>query len=164
MRNRGLGLAVGIMVLSVFWTILLILTPFFASEKLSVINSGMVIAATYAAGSLVCHQLSDRSFKISHIKMPVCARCAGLYAAAPFGALVGILRAGRGRVFSARRLRVVLIAATFPTVMTVCGELIGLISPTNMVRSMFALPLGFTITWTLSRSLIDGLWVLPESS
>ena len=40
----------------------------------------------YAAGSIVCHQIPERSFHIAGVQLPVCARCTGLYA----GALAGV--------------------------------------------------------------------------
>src|SRR5215471_10121519 len=44
-------------------------------------------AVVYEAGSLVCHQLSNRSFHAWGAQMPVCARCTGLYVGAAAAAL-----------------------------------------------------------------------------
>ena len=36
----------------------------------------------YAIGSLICHQLPERSFHLWGAQLPVCARCTGIYAGA----------------------------------------------------------------------------------
>jgi hypothetical protein len=84
--------------------------------------SGLV----YLAGHAVCHQRPERSFTRAGHPLPVCARCTGLYAAAPLACLVALL-APAGR---ARRLwdwavtpRGLFLAAA-PTLLTVVVELI----------------------------------------
>lgn len=47
----------------------------------------MLRAAIYFVGHLVCHQLPERSLWIAGAPLPVCARCAGIYA----GALLALL-------------------------------------------------------------------------
>jgi hypothetical protein len=44
--------------------------------------------AVYGTGSVVCHQLPERSFHVWGAQMPVCARCAGIYLGAAIAALV----------------------------------------------------------------------------
>ncbi|NUM80733.1 DUF2085 domain-containing protein [bacterium] len=39
----------------------------------------------YTCGSALCHQLPDRSFFLSNMFLPVCARCAGIYIGASIG-------------------------------------------------------------------------------
>ena len=161
MRDGRRGLALAVTVGATIWLLLLVATPYAASHEPFAGVRTVVAAATYAAGGLVCHQRPERSFGLWDIQMPVCARCGGLYAAAPFGALLGMLTGGRRRGSSARRLRVLLVVTALPTVAAVCGELVGLVSPTNMVRAILAVPLGFAITWTVCRALIDGLEPVP---
>jgi len=43
---------------------------------------------TYRAGAVICHQQDARSLHVGRVRMPVCARCFGLYAGAGAGALV----------------------------------------------------------------------------
>jgi len=41
-------------------------------------------AVVYLAGGRICHQRPERSFATRDVQWPVCARCSGLYLAAPF--------------------------------------------------------------------------------
>ncbi|MBM4374910.1 MAG: DUF2085 domain-containing protein [Deltaproteobacteria bacterium] len=47
--------------------------------------------------ALVCHRRPERSLAFLGVVMPVCSRCAGLYAGGAVGALVGRPRLGLGR-------------------------------------------------------------------
>ena len=68
---------------SIAWAMLLVAVPFVASgAHLSSIAAATVVAV-YGIGSLVCHQLPQRSYRLWSAQMPVCARCAGIYAGAP---------------------------------------------------------------------------------
>lgn len=98
-----------------------------------------------AAGQ-VCHQMPERSFHSHGAKWPVCARCAGLYLAAPFGAL--LFRRRRAQT-GHRTPAVVFAVAAVPTVLTLAWEWAGLGTPSNLVRLMSALPLGAAILWIL---------------
>jgi uncharacterized membrane protein len=111
-----------------------------------------VAAVTYMAGSLICHQQSDRSFHYGTAQFPVCARCYGLYG----GGVVGVLSwAGLAGIGAARRraaarwtsfavVRGVLIVAAVPTVATVALAWIGW-DASNAVRAILAIPLGVAI-------------------
>ena len=46
-------------------------------------------------GSLVCHQIDERSFSIGHNSFPLCARCTGIYTGFLVGALVMFLLRSR---------------------------------------------------------------------
>lgn len=103
-------------------------------------------AVVYMAAGQVCHQLPERSFHTDEAKWPVCARCAGLYLAAPFGALFFRRRGGP----AGRRSPVVVFAvAAVPTALTLAWEWAGLGTPSNVVRLVSALPLGAAILWIL---------------
>ena len=39
----------------------------------------LFVAFIFAVGSVVCHQLPERSFFLDGRQLPVCARCTGLY-------------------------------------------------------------------------------------
>jgi len=153
MSNGRHGLALAVTIGAIVWTFLLVATPYATSHGQFAGVGTVMAAATYATGGLVCHQRPERSFGLWGTRMPVCARCAGLYATAPLGALLGMLPVGRRRATSLGRLRLVLLVTAVPTVATVCGEILGLVSPTNMVRAILAAPLGFAITWTVCRAL-----------
>ena len=120
--------------------------------------------AVYLAGSRICHQLPERSFATRDVQWPVCARCSGLYFAAPFGALVLLARrryVGRGSsraspggaeappyVPHPPYVRIVALAAA-PTAITLLWEWSGMGTPSNLVRFTTALPLGAAIMWVL---------------
>ena len=105
-------------------------------------------AAMYVAGSLVCHQRPERSFHLDGAQLPVCARCAGLYAGVSLGVLGWMGLAGIGRRASSRarfwtaRVRTVVIVMAVPTLVTVVTAWLGFWDPGNVVRAVFALPLG----------------------
>jgi uncharacterized membrane protein len=67
----GRRLAVFVLiVIAVAWGVSLLAAPLMTNPA---------VALLYAAGSLVCHQLPDRSFHVAGVQLPVCARCAALY-------------------------------------------------------------------------------------
>lgn len=104
-------------------------------------------AVVYVAAGRVCHQLPERSFHSHGAKWPVCARCAGLYLAAPFGAL--LFRRRIGKTMSGRSPAVVFVVAAVPTALTLAWEWAGFGTPSNVVRLVSALPLGAAILWIL---------------
>jgi hypothetical protein len=108
----------------------------------------------YLAASRVCHQRPERSFSTAGVTWPICARCSGLYLAAPVGAVVawrqrrrraiGVADAGR-----VHRYRVWLTAAAVPTAATLGLEWLHLAPMTNGWRFAAALPLGAILAWAL---------------
>ena len=106
-------------------------------------------AAVYMTGSLVCHQRDERSFHTHGVKWPVCARCSGLYLAAPLGALVA-LAGGRGlrRSWDLKTLAL----CAFPTAATFVLEHGGIASVTSTQRFIAALPLGAAAAWVVVRA------------
>ena len=161
--RRFLSLSVG--PLAGVWVLMLAAAPYLVSHDHTQGSVGLASAAVYVAGGVVCHQQSARSFHPWGTQMPVCARCSGLYALAPFGIL---LARGRGwhRADSATRaawtgrsrwstglLRIVLLVTAVPTLVTVGGELMGLMHPTNLVRAVLAVPLGGSVAWVVGLAL-----------
>lgn len=111
-------------------------------------------AAVRTFASFVCHQLPDRSFMWNGVPWPVCARCLGLYAAAPLGALAALFARG-SRTFDARLNIRVLGMAAAPTLLTWVAEFIAGLPMTNAARFGAALPLGAAVAWLLVRTAID---------
>ena len=85
--------------------------------------------------------------------MPVCARCTGLYASAALAAPLALFLAAG---LSGRRARYLVAAAALPTIITWGLEMAGLVHPSNMVRAIAALPLGFAAAWLVIATLADG--------
>ena len=106
-----------------------------------------VFAVTvYTAGALVCHQAPERSFHLNGVRLPVCARCAGLYAGAAFGMLLwwGVrTRPATRRLADAALPMLALVAV--PTAVTWASAMLGLWDPGNLTRAVAALPLGAAV-------------------
>jgi uncharacterized membrane protein len=106
----------------------------------------LLIVLAYAAGSVVCHQLPERSFFLGDRQFPVCARCTGLYASAGAAVLgwwaLKILRGWRPQpVPPPLALRLVAIASV-PTLVSLALGAAGFWDGSNLTRAMFAVPLG----------------------
>jgi uncharacterized membrane protein len=109
----------------------------------------MVTMAVYEAGSRICHQRPERSFHVSGVQLPVCARCFGLYLAAALGAAAA-LAAGRG---SGGTGRAAIAFAALPLLASVGPEWVGVVEGTNVTRFLSALPFGAVVAWVLISSL-----------
>jgi uncharacterized membrane protein len=98
----------------------------------------------YAAGSVVCHQLPERSFYVSGVQLPVCARCTALYLGGVAGMAVWATRwpLVRAAVGTGRRALALAAVAAAPTLLTLATAAVGAWDPGNAVRAGFALPLG----------------------
>ncbi|MCY4660529.1 MAG: DUF2085 domain-containing protein [Acidobacteria bacterium] len=151
--RRGPAVVAGVAVAASIWVAALVTAPYVVTHDRP--GSAAFLAATgvYAVGAVVCHQQPSRSFHFWDAQLPVCARCAGLYAGAPGGLLLALLllpAPGRARRHFApeqlRDMRRLLIAAAVPTVFTVVVEV------PNAVRAMSALPLGLAVAWIAART------------
>lgn len=128
------------------WNGALAAAPYALSQRA---GGGAVLgaAAVYVAASFICHQRADRSFHPWGVKLPVCGRCAGLYA----GGLLGLLGVvARVRV---RATRVVLAASALPTAATLVLEVFGVVDPGNVGRAAAAAPLGAAVCWFVAAAI-----------
>ncbi|MDR1988947.1 MAG: DUF2085 domain-containing protein [Acidobacteriaceae bacterium] len=107
-------------------------------------------AAMYGVGAVICHQRPERSFFVSGVQMPVCARCAGLYAGAALAAVAVAMR-GRRRAPDRDVLRLALCVAAVPTAATLVYEWSTGVMPANALRALLAVPLGGVIAWIVTR-------------
>jgi uncharacterized membrane protein len=84
----------------------------------------LAAGAIYLAGRVVCHQRPERSFVAAGHPLPVCARCTGIYAAAPLACLLAIaLPGGRARrLWAWAGTRRGLLVAALPTAVSVVAE------------------------------------------
>jgi uncharacterized membrane protein len=103
-------------------------------------------ALVYLAAGRVCHQNPERSFHAGGVQWPVCARCAGLYLAAPIGALLALRRRG-----ALTRRGAVSVLSTFgaPTAITFAAEHLAGLPMTNGARFIAAWPLGAAAAWII---------------
>jgi uncharacterized membrane protein len=139
---------------SFLWFAALVLAPF--ARHSSDPQIAHAAALVYDAGSYVCHQRPERSFKVGQraTPMPVCARCTGLYASAAAGGLLALLFSMAGT--QPWRARLMLGIAAVPTFVTVGAEQAGWWLPTNGIRALAALPLGFCAAWVVVELLVSG--------
>ncbi len=135
------------------WAVSLIAAPYQTTHHPAQRSSLRPAALVYVVGGIVCHQLPERSFHAWGAQLPVCTRCVGLYAAAPFGAALALVwgtgRPRRVRVpmGGATWLRAVLVVAALPTLVTWVGEWAGLMEVPGWIRTAAAAPLGVAVSW-----------------
>lgn len=116
----------------------------------------------YRFASYVCHQQPDRSFHWDGAPWPVCARCLGLYAAAPLGALAA--QADRPRPLSRGGNVFLLCLAGMFTALTWLGEHLLGWPVSNAHRFAAALPLGAAVAWVIARTLAENSqYTLPDA-
>lgn len=108
-----------------------------------------------AFSSLICHQQPERSFHWNSVAWPVCARCLGLYAAAPLGAVMALAARTPSAPRSRGRNVLLLSIAAFPTLLTWLGEHVFGLPVSNAWRFAAALPLGGAVAWVLGYTLQD---------
>jgi uncharacterized membrane protein len=117
---------------------------------------GWAGAILYAVGSLICHQLPDRSFYLAGYQLPVCARCLGIYVGAACGAALVWMRSRRWEnplPVAPATGRLLAFAAAAPTVLTVALEAAGLWYPSNLVRAYAGFPLGGVVAFVVVNAL-----------
>jgi uncharacterized membrane protein len=133
-----------LLVAATLWAVAIVAAPHVAQAERGGVSHPTLAAAAglvYLTGSFVCHQRPERSFFAGRMQYPVCARCTGLYASAPFGILAALIfgRAADARAY--RRWRLVLFAALMPTAVSIASERLG--GPSDTIsRALAALPLG----------------------
>jgi uncharacterized membrane protein len=131
------------------WAAALLLATFAASRS----NPGTLprafALAVYGLGGQVCHQLAERSFHPWGAKMPVCARCTGIYVA---GAIVALTMAGRKRTRALPSIlarRTALLVSIVPTAVTLIYEWTTGAAPGNWIRALAGAPIGAVVSWVV---------------
>src|SRR3954462_10291831 len=138
------------------WAVLLVAVPFIASRSHATSLGTVVVVAVYGIGSLVCHQLPERSWRLWTAQMPVFARCAGIY----LGAAIGAIACSLAQPFRAARMdagrpeglrydspRLLLAVAALPSAITLVYEWTSGIAPSNGVRFAAGIPIGVVVAW-----------------
>jgi len=130
--------------LAVTWLAWLLAAPFLITP---------LSAIAYAIGSLVCHQLPDRSFHVGGFQLPVCARCLGIYAGAAFAAVIGAVRSssriGQPAKLTTRAARWIVALAALPTAISVGFEAGGVWHGTNAMRAVAGFPVGLAAAFVV---------------
>ena len=139
---------------SVAWALVLPLAPLVAGRPNAPAAFTAFALAVYAVGSVMCHQLPARSYRLFGAQMPVCARCTGIYLGAAVSAVVAASfppSSGTAAAASQRTLRLVLLAAAAPTAVTLVFEWTTGVTPSNTVRLAAGVPIGAAIAWAVVR-------------
>jgi hypothetical protein len=109
-------------------------------------------AITYRAGAIICHQQDLRSLHVGGVRMPVCARCFGLYAGGALGAALAAAWMLARRRPANRPLRLPLsrwrwaaVACGMPTAAAWALEHLAGLTVPGTARAMLAIPLGAAI-------------------
>jgi uncharacterized membrane protein len=137
---------------SCLWAALLVVVPLLASRTHASALASTVVVAVYAIGSLVCHQLPERSYHLWAAQMPVCARCAGIYFGAAFSATLfpvaqPFTAAHTGVRPRDQSPRVLIALASLPTIATLVFEWTTGITPSNALRLAAGVPIGIVVAW-----------------
>ncbi len=148
MRSEGLSRLLPALVVTgvAAWAVVLVAAPYVLAHPEPAAGVAIAATGTYVAASLICHQLPARSFHPWGRKLPVCARCAGLYGGALGGLLFLPWPAG------VRRTRRVIAATAVPTAATFLLEAVGIWDPGNVIRFAAALPLGASVAWFVTSA------------
>ena len=106
----------------------------------------LFVAIIFSIGSVICHQIPERSFFWAGRQLPVCGRCTGLYVSAALGlaAWIAIKTARRWRPIEIDpRVAIQCLAiAMVPTALSFATGLAGLWDGSNVTRALLAVPLG----------------------
>jgi uncharacterized membrane protein len=132
-------------VLATAWIALLVSAP---------LLPGGAGAILYGLGSLICHQIPERSFYLAGFQLPVCARCLGIYVGAACGAGFVVMRLGAVALpTTSARWRWPAVAAAAPTLVTVALEAAGAWYPSNVTRAAAGFPLGGIVAFVVVSAL-----------
>jgi uncharacterized membrane protein len=149
---------------SVAWALILPLAPFVASRPQPGAAASAFVIAVYGIGSLICHQLPARSYRLFAVQLPVCARCTGIYVGAAMAAIFAAAQGFSTAGVAQRRLRLTLAASAAPTALTLIGEWMTGVAPSNTIRFAAGLPLGAAIAWAIVRSAPRDHFARPEAA
>jgi uncharacterized membrane protein len=153
-----IALGWGFSIAAIVWALALPIAAFAAGLPGSADIAHWFAFVVYAGGSLICHQRPERSFHLFGLPMAVCARCVGLYVGAAIVAACWCLpRMDRDPgLLLPSQARMVLMAATLPTLVTLAWEWTAGPTPSNWVRAATGLVLGGAIAWIVCSACREG--------
>jgi len=165
MNRSSLQLRRAFAVTAVVWAVVLPAAAMLASLEAPGVPSYLSALTVYAIGSIVCHQLPDRSFYLLGRQLPVCARCTGIYVGAAVVALIAAVVArlkprpstllgstlsvaqARARLSARLKLRTALAPlAVAPTLVTLGYEWTAGTAPANWIRAAAGFTLGAVVS------------------
>jgi uncharacterized membrane protein len=131
-----------LVVTPIAWTAAVAVATLISSRPVVGVAAYGLSAVVYEVGSLLCHQLAERSFHFRGAQLPVCARCVGLYVGAAAAAITaaGMRRVSHRWVWD--RARALLCIAASPTAVTLIYEWFSGNMPSHWSRAAAGFPLG----------------------
>jgi uncharacterized membrane protein len=135
---------------AVTWSLALPLATLAASAAHPAPGVYLAALLVYLAGSIVCHQLPQRSFALWGSQMPVCARCSGIYAGAAATVIVLAVLGRRARAPESP-LRT-LAVGVLPSAATLVYEWSTGHAPANWIRCLAGVPIGAVVAWIVCRA------------
>jgi uncharacterized membrane protein len=148
--KRLLLVYIGLLAATVFWFAAILAAPWLWSE-------GRLEAAAllYRAFSLVCHQMTDRSFAFHGRQFGVCSRCTSIYAGFAFGlVLYPLVRRLKATDFPPRGI---LLAAAAPTLVDFLLGYSGLWLNTVFSRAATGVLLGAVLAFYILPGFVSAL-------
>ena len=151
--------ALALLLASLIWAATLVAAPLIVatvSHDAPVLRAAV---AVYALSSFICHQRPERSFRLSGVQLPICARCEGLYLAAPLG-IAGLMVTRRRyqRAISSRETwRRIIIVASVLTMMTLGWEWTTGEMTSGFVRAVAGGVLGAATAAAVTAALVGDL-------
>ena len=149
-----MGLRRAFAVAAIAWAALLPLATWAASRPHPSSLSYSFAFVVYGFGSFVCHQRPERSFHLWSMQMPVCARCAGIYAGGAFAALAVLLTRRKAAAEVVRPaadfdvdIRFAFVASALPTVATLLYEWTTGRMPSGAIRGISGAVVGAMVAW-----------------
>jgi uncharacterized membrane protein len=146
---------------ALMWTIALPLATFVASRPHASTGLYGAALAVYAAGSIVCHQVSERTFHLWSTQMPVCARCTGIYVGGAIAVVMLLTgrtaprRTGAATRVGPHRVGLIVVAAALPTLATLVVEWSTGHTPPNWLRAGTGVPLGSAVAWAIGSAAAE---------
>jgi uncharacterized membrane protein len=134
---------------SVVWAVALPAAAMLASLDAPGVPGYLSALTVYSIGSIVCHQLPDRSFYLWGRQLPVCARCIGIYVGAAVVALIAAAVARqrpRPWTLSQGHARQHVALAAIPTLVTLGFEWTTGTAPANWIRAAAGFALGAMVS------------------
>ena len=147
--------------LAVLWAAALPIAAYAASQPAAGSPASYFALAVYALGSVICHQRPERSFHLWAAQLPVCARCAGIYAGAALGGIAAVARTEseqasgqRGQALSDRTARIALLLAVLPAIVSLGYEWMTGDTPSNTIRGATGVLIGVAAAWLVVRQTL----------
>lgn len=151
--------AAALLLASLIWAATLVAAPHIVSRVSDDAPVLRAAAVVYALASFICHQRPERSFRLSGVQVPVCARCEGLYLAAPFG-IAGLMAARhryRRAIASRDTWRWLIIGASMLTLLTLAWEWMTGEMTSGVVRAIAGGVLGAAVAATVTAVVVGDL-------